>query len=820
MRTLWRDLNFGLRLFLASPGMTAVAVLTLALGIAANTTVFSWIDGLLLRPFPGARDSHQLAVLEMITPEAPNGANQTSYLDYRDYRYNLKSLAGLAVHRDEVFSLGDVASAQAVWGELVSGNYFGVLGVKPAYGRTFTAEEDGDKPGAYPVAVISYGFWRRRFHADHRAIGRTLRVNQRELTVVGVAPPEFRGTMPGLAFDIWVPVTMATELGLLDEAAFRDRGNRGLYAVARLKPGAGIEQARVEAATFARNLEVLAPKSNRGVSATILPVWEFHGGAPQLLLRPLRILMAISLVVLLIVCANVANLLLARSVARRKELSIRLALGASGSRLSRQLLTETLMLACAGAIAGVLLASWMADLLPALIPKINAPIAIGFQLSGRVLVFTVLTCVLATVISGAAPALFWLRSDVNETLKEGGRSGSQGAHSQRTRGLLVIAEVTLATVALIGAGLFVKSFHNARGIDPGFDRNNVVLARLYLGGAGLSTAEMQQFCLRLRDRVRSNPAVTDVSYANYAPLGTGSGPYASVDVEGYVPALGESRSINNSLVAPGYFGVLRMPLSMGRDFKESDDPASMPVAIVNESFARRYFNGASPVGRKIQFYGKWATVVGLAKDNKFFNIAEAPRPHFFAPFRQQGGRGNGRQVFFFIKSATHPGPVIAGLRRECEAAGGNAVAFDAMPLTEWTEVTLLPQKVTASLLAALGVIALLLAGVGLYSVMAYAVSQRRQEIGIRMALGAAPGNVVADVLWRGAALTVAGLVVGIAIAMAAMRVVAGMLVNVSATDPATFVGAALFLMAIALLACYLPARRATHVDPMVVLRSE
>src|ERR1039457_2207911 len=323
MRTLWRDLNFGLRLFLASPGMTVVAVLTLALGIAANTTVFSWIDGLLLRPFPGARDSHQLAVLEMITAGAPNGANQTSYLDYLDYRHNLKSLAGLAVHRDEVFSLGDVASAQAVWGELVSGNYFGVLGVKPAYGRTFTAEEDGDKPGAYPVAVISYGFWRRRFHADHRAIGRTLQVNQRELTVVGVAPPEFRGTMPGLAFDIWVPAIMGKELGMLGDSALRSRTNRGLYALARLRPGVDIAQARAEAVAYSHNLAAAFPKTNLGITATILPVWEFPGAAPGLLMRPLRILMVISVLLLLIVCANVTNLLDRKSTARRRELSIR-----------------------------------------------------------------------------------------------------------------------------------------------------------------------------------------------------------------------------------------------------------------------------------------------------------------------------------------------------------------------------------------------------------------------------------------------------------------------------------------------------------------
>ena len=538
-----------------SPGFTAVAVFTLALGIAATTTVFSWIDNLLLRPFPGARQGEQLAVLETADPDAPNGAHGFSYLEYRDYRAGLKSFSGIAAHRQDVFSMGDAASGiQPVWGELVSGNYFRVLGVRPALGRFFTAEEDGDKLGAYPVAVISYALWRQRFHGDARAIGKTLRVNQRELTLVGVAPPEFRGTMPGLAFGIWVPVTMGRELGILSDRDFLKRQARSLYATARLAPGADLAKARAETAVFARRLETAFPASNRGVTAMALPAWEFHGGATELLSQPLRILMAIAILVLLIVCANVGNLLLARSVGRRRELSIRLALGAGRGRMSQQLLCETLLLAAAGAAAGLLLAVWTTELLPALVPKIHAPIAVGFHLSGRILAFTALACAAVTVISGAAPALLWLRSDVNEALKEGGRSGGQGARSHRLRSLLVVAEVTLATVAMVGAGLFVRSYRNAKNIDPGFDRNNVVLARFYLTGAGFSTEDMQQFCLNLRDRLRGAPGVVDVTYANYAPLGTPSGPYTSLDAEGYVPALNESRSVNN---LSGGAGILR-----------------------------------------------------------------------------------------------------------------------------------------------------------------------------------------------------------------------------------------------------------------------
>jgi predicted permease len=818
MRAFYQDLRFGLRLLLSTPGFTAVAVLTLALGIAANTTVFSWIDGILLRPYPGATAAGQLAVLETGDAGTANGGIQTSYLDYRDFRRDLKSLSGLAIHREDVFSVGDSMSAQAVWGELVSGNYFAVLGVKPALGRTFTAEEDGDKLGAYPVAVISHALWRSYFHADPKAIGKTVRVNRRELTVVGVAPPGFRGTMPGLVFHLWVPVTMGKELAMLDESTFRERGRRGFYAVARLRPGASIGQARAEAAAYAHNLELAWPKTNLGVPATILPPWEFHSAAPGLLLKPLRILMAVSLVVLLIVCANVANLLLARSLSRRKELSIRLALGAGGGRLTRQLLTETMLLAVAGTFAGLLLAPWLADLLPSLVPKIGVQVAVGFQMSGRVLAFTILTCGATVLFSGAAPVIFWLRSSVHEALKEGGRSSTHGPQSHRIRGLLVTSEVALSTLALIGAGLFVRSFQNACGLYPGFDKNNVVLMRFYPAALGSSTRDMQQFCLRLQERFRSAPGVTDAVYADYVPLGAAGGPWSDIQVEGYTPPQGNTVNVNRYMVAPGYFTLMHIPLLDGRDFTVKDAGKTQPVIIVNQTFAQRYFAGANPLGRRIRWRGKWATVVGLARDSKYFDIAEAPRPHFFAPFLQEAGAD--QSYYFFIKTAGDPVRIMARLRREVLAVDSSVAAFDVMPLTEWMDITMLPQKVAASVMGGLGLLSLVLAALGLYSVMAYSVAQRTQEIGIRMALGAQPRNVLGGVLREGAVFTLPGLVAGTAAAYAVTRLVSGMLVNIGAADPATFAEALLFLAVVALLAVWLPARRATRVDPMVALRRE
>jgi len=818
MRNLWKDLSFAFRLLQSSPGFTVVAVLTLALGIGANATVFSWIDELLLRPFPGSTDSQQLAVLEMVTAGAPNGANQTSYLDYLDYRDHLKSISGLALHREDVFTLGESVHAQAVWGELVSGNYFAVLGMKPVLGRMFTPEENGDKLGAYPVTVIGYRLWKNYFHADRGIVGKSVRVNRRELTVVGVAPEEFRGTMPGLVFEMWVPVTMGVELGMLDDSTFKNRASRRLYGIVRLKSGVAIEQARAEAAAFSHNLEAMSPDTNRGVTAAVLPAWEFHSAAPDLFLRPLRILMAISVLVLFIVCANVANLLLARSIARRKEISIRLALGAGWWQLLRQLLTETVLLAGAGAIGGLWLAQWMGNMLPAMIPRVAVTLAAGAQLNGRILAFTILICAGATLLSGAAPALLWLRTDVNETLREGGRSGSPSAQSHRMRDFMVVAEVALATVALVGSGLFLRSFHNARGIYPGFDKNNVLLAQFYLGGTGFSTRDMQDFFLRLAARLRTAPGVVEVSYADFAPLGTSSGPSDEVAPEGYVAGKGESMEVNRDLIAPHYFDLLKIPLVEGRDFRDSDDRSAPPVMIVNQTFVRRYFNGGGAVGRRVRYQNKWFTVVGLAQDSKYFNVAEEPRPHFFAPFRQVAG--SDVRPHLFVRVAGDPDAFTATLRREAAALDPNAGAFFPMPLTEYTEVTMLPQRVAASLLAAMGLISLVLAAVGLYSVMAYAVTQRTQEFGVRMALGARSSDVLRDVLLRGMKLTIAGLAAGIAGSFAVTHLVSSMLVNVGAADPVTFGGVAVFLAVVALAASYVPARRATQVDPMVALRCE
>lgn len=817
MWTLGQDVRFGLRVLRTNPGFTAVAVFTLALGIAANTTVFSWVDGLLLHPFPGSSGPGRLAVLEMIT-DAPNGGSQVSYVDARDYGKNLTSISGLALHREDVFSIGDAGAPEPVWGELVSGNYFSVLGIKPVLGRVFTREEEGDKLGAYPVAVISHALWTNRFHADPGLVGRTVRVNRSELTIVGVAPPQFRGTQPGLAFHIWVPVTMGPQLGMAGASMFENRSYRNMYALVRLRPGVAMSQAGAEAASIARNLAVHAPETNRGLGANIVPLWQFKSGAPDLLLGPLRILMAVSTLVLLIVCANVANLLLARSVARYREFGIRVALGARKLRLARQLLIETLLLAALGALAGVPLASWMSDSLQWMVPSVGVSVVTGLELNGRILAFAALSCIVAAVISGAAPALLSSRADVNETLKEGGRAGSPSAHSNRTRSLLVMSEVALAMVAVIAAGLFVRSFHNARLTYPGFDKNNVLLGRFFMSGTGYSPAEVQRFCLMLRERLQSSPGVAGVSYSNFAPLGSTAGPWDDIQVEGYVPAAGEHMTVNRAEIAPGYFKTLRIPQLEGRDFADNDESKRPEVVIVNESFARRYFQGSATIGRKIRCAGTWRTVVGLVRDTRNFNVAETGRPYIYIPLRQRYGRDE--NLYFFVRTAGDPVQAASLLRREVANLNPAAGGFFAMTFAEWTEVAMLPQKVAASLLGGLGLISLLLAAIGLYSVMSYAVTQRTQEIGVRMALGALPRDVLADVLQRGMLLTGIGLAFGIVIALAVTRLLSSMLVNVDSADPATFAAAAVFLGCVALVANYVPARRATKIDPITALRCE
>ena len=814
MRTLLQDLRYGFRVSRSKPAFTLLAVLTLGIGIAANTTVFSWIDSVLLRPLPGVANGSQLADFEEVAPSGEFFV--TSYPDYRDYRDHLTLLAGLAIAQPRPLRVGDDEQGERVWGELVSGNYFSVMGVLPVAGRVFSPSEYGDAQGGYPVAVIGAGLWKRKFNSDPAIIGAQIRVNRQPLTVVGVVPSDFHGSMPGLSFEIWVPAVMAPQLKAMPDWMLRDRQNRAFIAVARLRPGVSIGRAGAEVASLSREIARREPGTNRGMTATLMPIWKGHYGAQAALLSPLRILMAVSLVVLLIVCANVGNLLLARSTVRQKEFSLRLALGGGRLRLFRQLLTESLTLALLGAAVGAPLAMWMSDSLGLLIPPTPFPVVVRVEMNADILLFTLIICILACLASGVAPAMAASHADLSHVMNGGGIRTTGGSASRRLRGLLVAAEVALALVALIGAGLFAKSFELARQINPGFEPGHVLVSQLQLASAGYSLEERKRFCLRLREHIQEQAGVTGAVYADILPMGLDTGPWEDLQIEGYLPGPAENMKIYRGVVSPGYFDLLHIPLLDGRDFTEHDDEQNAPVMVVNQTFAKRFLGGANPLGHKVRGWGRWFTVVGVARDSKYHTPNEAPRPYFYVPFRQVYRED--LALSFLVRTAGNPVLAEPTLRREVRALDPNVGVFDMMPMTEFISASLFPQKVAAALLSVLGLIALILAAAGLYAVMAYSVIQRTREIGIRMALGAKPGDVVRLVMRQSLAVTFGGLAAGFLIALAGTRLAASLLVNISATDPSVFAGATLFLAMVAALAGYLPAHRATRIDPNAALR--
>src|SRR5580693_1498480 len=809
MRNVLEDLRYAMRVLRRTPSLTAVAVLTLALGIAATTTVFGWIDGMVLHPFRGATDDGQLAVLESVRAggiEAPS----VSYADSRDFQDNLRSISGLALNQKAPASIGDGENASSAWFELVSGNYFDVLGVKPILGRTFAREEYGDRAKAL-TAVISYRLWQNYFHGDPSVLGRTVHVNRQRVTIVGVAPPEFYGDFPGVALDVWVPVPLASE---------RERGARHFGAIVRLKPGVSISQASAEAATVAARLASAFPKTNDGVGARIVPIWKAKEGASSILASPMAILGAACGLVLLIACANVANLLLARSASRQREFGIRIALGAGPGRLRRQLLSESLLLAALATLTALPLAVWLQNLPAYLVPATGIPIYFNVYPSARVFLFAALLCLVSAQISGLPPAFQSLRSSVVDALKQGGRSDTQSGHSRRISALLVIAEVGLALAALVTLGLFLRSLYGLQNTPAGFDHSNVTVCRLFLATNNYSPKEEQQFSRQLRERLLESPGVTGAAYSDSIPLGFGLGKWNNVMVEGYSAKRGENLGVHHASVSPGYFDVLKMRLLAGRDFKPEDNPNAPRVMVVNEAFARRFFDGRDPVGRRVQVFGPPFTIVGMVKDSKYFSLSEAPQPYFYMSFDQVHGSSGENGVAFYARTDRDARGFVPVLRREMLAIDPNAAGLTAMALSDYISAAWFGPRLASLCLGVLGVISMLLAGVGLYGVMAYSVSQRTREIGIRMALGARQEGVLRMVMRQGLLLALLGIAAGLAISLAATPQLAPLLYRVSPTDLVSIAGAALFLIAVAVLASLFPALRATRVDPILALRQE
>ncbi len=816
MPTLLEDLRYGIRNFRGSPGLTVTAILTLAVGIAASSTVFGWIDEVLLNPIPGASRASELATLETVMP---NGELQnTAYRDYRDYRDSLRQVSGVAASLANVFTVGNDQNPRLIWGEFVSANYFSVMGVAAIRGRTFLPEESGDAPGGPQVAIIGDRLWQSAFGRDPRAIGRTLRVNQRELTIVGVIPPDFHGTVPGLMLQMWVPMSLAPEMNGQGSWLLDDRNARQTWLTARLRAGVGMEQARAEVVARAQRIAEAHPETNRAVSATLLPISRGHLGAHNLLRTPLQVLMAVCLVLFLIVAANVTNLQLARAVARKKEFSIRLALGARPGRLFRQLLTESLLLAAMGAVAGTLLAMWCGQALLWLLPPVNLPIEFGATVNWHMLAFTTLICMAAAVLTGVAPGLQSIRTPVTEGLNESSRGSTSSAGAGRTRALLVVAEVALAMVALAGTGVLARSFYTARAIDPGMDAHNVACAKYYVATFCRTAEARRQFCQRLTEHLRALPGVEGVSYSNVVPLEYGDGSEAEVAVDGYVPAVGEPMRVIDSSVSPGYFNLLRIPLLEGRDFSEQDDPGAAPVIIVNQAFSRRFFGAGPAVGRKVRAGGLSLTVIGLVRDGKYRRLTEGAMPCVYTSSKQFSG--GEFWMAFFVRTTRPLGGMLGALGREAAAVNPATRGSGFIPYQDWLEAALYSQRVTAMLVGIVGAISLVLSAIGLYSVLTFAVRQRTHEFGIRIALGGRSWDVLATMLRQGMLLTLSGLGAGTLIAVVVLRASSAFLPNVRTNDAAVFGGAMLLLTLVALLASYLPARRATKVNPMVALRHE
>jgi predicted permease len=816
MGSLLQDLRYSLRLLGKNPGFGAVAILTIAIGIGASTTIFSWIRSVLLNPLPGASQPERVVALESLTPSGE--WVPTSYLDFQDFRDHAKLLESTTVAIPMDLAVGNERSVERTWGELVSGNYFNVLRVRPELGRFFSEAESGDVQNAHAVLIISHSFWTNRFHSDPAAIGATLRINRFPYTIIGVAPDNFHGSMPGLSFQMWAPATMFGQLSSTGDWMLRDRKTRMFRVLARLAPGVQIEQVRAEVQSIAKVMAEADADTNQGMSATLLPVWKSHYGIQDSLLAPLRILMGACGVVLLIVCANVANLLLARAVARQKELSVRVALGAPRWRIVRQLLSESFLIATAGALVGLWISSWLGGSLRWLVPASSLPDMIRPPIDLVVVFFAAALAFVVAALAGIAPALHSARGDVNDMLKEGGRSGTSSAHSRRLHGLLVTSEVALAVVALIGAGLFVKSFQQARAIHPGFDPHQVAIAQLSLSAAGYDSRQASDFCVRLRELLERQPGVTAVSYADYIPLSVSGDSWEDLQIQGYVPGPNENMKVYRNLVAPGYFDLMKIPLLQGRDFNLRDDGANQPVMIVTQEFVRRFLPQQNPIGQKVQGWGRWFTIVGVAEDSKIHHLTENAPPYFYVPIRQIFRPEMGLK--FYVRSSAPVDDAVAALRREAQAIDPSVPVFNAMPLEEYIAASLFPQKIAASLLGTLGSVALLLAAIGLYGVMAYSVAQRTNEIGIRVALGARPLDVLRMILRESMTLALPGLVVGSLLATALARVVSASLIEVSPRDPAIYAAAAVFTILITLGAAAGPARRAARVDPMVALRYE
>jgi predicted permease len=816
MQTLWQDLRYGARMLFKNPGFTLIAVITLALGIGANTAIFSIVNGLLLNPLP-YRNAERLAIIWTHSPGANVALDWPSPGQFSALKTENSVFEQLALaHGSNVILTGN-GEPERLGAVRASSAVFSLLGAQAMLGRVFLPEED--TPVKTLTVILSHNLWRRRFGGDPKVLGQTLTINGRGYNVVGVMPADFAlghevmPTVGGVAqAELLLPLPMSVE-------EMNNHGDENYNVLARLKPGATIVQAQAELNLAVRRLEQQFPKNypqSRRFSLSIRPLLEQAVGDVRL---ALYVLLGAVGCVLLIACANVANLLLARAAAREREMAVRTAIGAGRWRVVRQLLTESVLLSAVGGALGLALAVWGLALLRWLNPN-DIPRLASIGIDNRVLAFTTSVAMLTGVLFGLAPALRGSRVNLNETLKEGGR-GLVGGH-HRLRDLLVVTEIALSLVLLIGAGLLIRSFVRVQQVEPGFEPKNVLSMRMSLiGPAYEEEARRVSFYHRLWERIRRLPGVESAGGVSALPLTGGLG-WGSITIEGYDASSGQSViQADMRAASVGYFETMKIPLIRGRFFAEQDIKGSQRVVIVDENMARTYWPKADPVGKRLKFGGAdsdspWMSVVGVVADVKHYALDSDSRVALYVPHMQVGAGS----LSIAVRTTADLLSAAAAVTREARALDPNLPLYDVKTMEQWLSESLARRRFAMLMLGVFAIVAMLLAGVGIYGVMSYAVAQRTREIGIRVALGAQTRDVLRLIVRQGMSLTGIGVGLGLVAAIAATRLMASLLFGVRATDPLTFAAIALLLALVALLACWIPARRATKVDPMVTLKYE
>lgn len=820
MNTIWQDLRYGVRMLVKNPGFTVVAVLTLALGIGANTAIFSLIDAVLLRMLP-VNAPEQLVLINTVNEEGqPRGI---SHPMFRDLQTRSQVFAGIFCSSTVPLRWSTGGETEQVVGELVSGNYFSILGVNSFLGRVFSNADD-NTPGVHPVAVISDTFWQRRFGGDPAVIGKTITLNEQSCTVVGIAPPGFYGTEVGVSPDVRIPLMMEPQVKV--NSLLNSRSATWFRTMARLKPGVSEKQAQAATQVLFRQLaqeEVMGnPKLRSHLTQRIVlqPGSQGLSSLRRQFKQPLLLLAAVVGFVLLIACANVANLFLTRATARQKEIAVRLALGSSRFRLVRQLLTESVLLCALGGLAGLVVAFWSVDLLLSFLPRSGMAVVLEIRPDARILGFTLAVSVITGMLFGLVPSIQATRPDLMPVLRNESSVLASRSHHWELRKALMVSQVALSLVLLIGAGLFVRTLQNLQGLDAGFKRENVLVLSLTPAQGGYTPTQLKDFYIELLQRVEALPGVRSASYVGLGLLSGSSEDQNIYPAGNAVQSEEESYSVAE-YVGPKFFETMGTSILRGRDFSPQDNDTAPNVAIINDAYARYFFPEENPIGKRIGIGGKpEMEIIGVVQGAKYHNLREAIPRTVYRPIMQSPHwtRSTGRRLY--IRTTVAPTAILNAVRLQARSFGKILPWFNVRLFTELVEESLAQERLISLLSGCFGVLALVVTVIGLHGVVAYNVLRRTREIGVRMALGAQPRDVLKLVVGQVMVLTIIGIGIGLAVAFAVTRLLTSLLYGVSTTDPVTFVGITVLMAMVALLACYLPARRATRVDPMVALRYE